>query len=211
MFRAYLKFKKVARWMPIMRRPDASAQKQELRQRLLSSRASLSKKRRLHLSRAILRSLGEELRRHQVACVLAYRSAGSEVDTSALHHADFPLPVYAPICLSDGGMRWRNGQRASWAPAAHGLLEPTTGEYWQAGEGETWLVCPLLGFDRLGQRLGMGAGYFDRWLARHGEHVGMRVGLAFSLQEVNRLPCEAHDQPLHMVITEKEVIHCPKP
>lgn len=61
------------------------------------------------------------------------------------------------------------------------------------------LFIPLLAFDESGGRLGQGGGYYDRWLAAHPE--ALRIGLAWDTQLVDRVPSEAHDMALHMVIT----------
>jgi 5-formyltetrahydrofolate cyclo-ligase len=66
------------------------------------------------------------------------------------------------------------------------------------------VLTPLVGFDRAGHRLGQGAGYYDRWFAAHPE--AMRVGIAWSMQEVPALPHDPWDMPLHAVVTEKEWI-----
>ncbi|PJC70988.1 MAG: 5-formyltetrahydrofolate cyclo-ligase, partial [Zetaproteobacteria bacterium CG_4_8_14_3_um_filter_59_5] len=70
------------------------------------------------------------------------------------------------------------------------------------------LLCPLVGFDRCGNRLGMGKGCFDRWLDGMKNHILLGVGLAFACQECPRIPAEAHDMPLDIIITEGETIAC---
>ena len=64
------------------------------------------------------------------------------------------------------------------------------------------MVLPLRAFDRHGNRLGSGAGYYDRWLARAAARPWC-VGYAYAIQEVPELPCEAHDQTLDAVCTER--------
>jgi 5,10-methenyltetrahydrofolate synthetase len=65
------------------------------------------------------------------------------------------------------------------------------------------VLVPCVGFTREGFRLGYGGGYFDRWLA---EHPGVTtIGLAWSGAET-RFPVEAHDRPLTLVLTERELI-----
>jgi len=68
------------------------------------------------------------------------------------------------------------------------------------------VLVPCLGYTRSGFRLGYGGGYYDRWLAAH-PHV-TAVGVAWSATELSdaELAPQAHDQPLMLVITEKEVI-----
>jgi 5-formyltetrahydrofolate cyclo-ligase len=64
------------------------------------------------------------------------------------------------------------------------------------------LLVPLIAFDLTGNRLGYGAGYYDRTIAglRAGGGV-TAVGLAYEVQRVDAVPADAHDQPLDAVIT----------
>lgn len=66
------------------------------------------------------------------------------------------------------------------------------------------LLMPLSAFDARGNRLGYGAGHYDRAIARlRGKGLSPRlIGAAFSLQEAEALPAEAHDVPLEMILTE---------
>jgi len=75
------------------------------------------------------------------------------------------------------------------------------------------LIMPLSAFDKNGGRIGYGAGHYDRAVSRLIEKnkQPQLVGFAFSCQEVDRVPVEAHDQPLEAVITELGVMQCAKP
>lgn len=64
------------------------------------------------------------------------------------------------------------------------------------------ILTPLLGFDRALNRLGQGAGYYDRAFAAFPD--AWRVGIAWSVQQVESLPIDSWDVPLHAVVTEKE-------
>lgn len=74
------------------------------------------------------------------------------------------------------------------------------------------IFMPLVGFDRTGARLGMGAGYYDRLLAFRRLRSAWRgprlVGLAYHFQEIARLAAAPHDVPLDAVVTEHGVIDC---
>lgn len=65
-------------------------------------------------------------------------------------------------------------------------------------------ITPGLGFTERGQRLGFGAGYYDRWFA--GNPVGCKVALAFEAQLLDDLPTEATDMPVDAIVTERRVI-----
>lgn len=64
------------------------------------------------------------------------------------------------------------------------------------------LLVPLVGFDRSGNRLGYGGGYYDRTLAAH-PHI-TAIGYALSVQEVDHIPTGPYDRPLSCLVTEKE-------
>jgi 5-formyltetrahydrofolate cyclo-ligase len=66
------------------------------------------------------------------------------------------------------------------------------------------VLMPLVGFDGSGNRLGNGAGYYDRWLAFRRDTRGapLLVGLAFECQRCPSIEPQEHDVPLDGVITE---------
>ena len=66
------------------------------------------------------------------------------------------------------------------------------------------ILTPLVAFDRSGNRLGQGAGHYDRAFAVHSN--AWRVGVAWSVQEVDALTPDPWDVPLHAIVTEKEWI-----
>ncbi len=69
------------------------------------------------------------------------------------------------------------------------------------------VFCPLVGFDRQGNRLGMGKGYYDRTFAptQQGLEKPLLIGLAHSIQET-RLTPNPWDIPLDVIYTEREKI-----
>jgi 5-formyltetrahydrofolate cyclo-ligase len=71
------------------------------------------------------------------------------------------------------------------------------------------LIVPLAAFDRSGQRVGYGRGYYDGAISRLSRtHPVLTVGIGFAAQEVAQVPAEPHDQPLRFLITEAGVIRC---
>ncbi|WP_412049890.1 5-formyltetrahydrofolate cyclo-ligase [Hoeflea sp. Naph1] len=74
------------------------------------------------------------------------------------------------------------------------------------------LMMPLSAFDAAGNRLGYGAGHYDRAIARL-RAKGMRprlIGAAFSCQATESVPIEGHDVPLDMVLTERGLRRFPE-
>jgi 5-formyltetrahydrofolate cyclo-ligase len=70
------------------------------------------------------------------------------------------------------------------------------------------IFVPLLAFDRRGHRLGYGGGYYDRTLAAHPDIPA--IGFGYAAQEVEEVPCAAHDRPLRSIFTERGKIELRK-
>jgi 5-formyltetrahydrofolate cyclo-ligase len=69
------------------------------------------------------------------------------------------------------------------------------------------VIVPILAFDRAGQRIGYGAGYYDLTLAAlRARQAVVAIGVAFAAQEIAAVPVTPHDAPLDLVLTEREVI-----
>lgn len=68
----------------------------------------------------------------------------------------------------------------------------------------TLMLVPLAAFDRRGHRIGYGAGYYDRAIAKlqAGPRPPRLIGIAFDCQEVERVPDEAHDVVIPEFLTE---------
>lgn len=69
------------------------------------------------------------------------------------------------------------------------------------------VLVPLAAFDRTGHRIGYGAGFYDRTLAqlRAAKPIAA-IGIAFAVQEIERVPATAHDAKLDFMLTEIETI-----
>ena len=68
------------------------------------------------------------------------------------------------------------------------------------------VLVPLLAFDASGQRLGYGAGYYDRYLrAARSKRTISAIGIAYAGQELTDLPHEESDEALDAVVTEAGV------
>jgi 5-formyltetrahydrofolate cyclo-ligase len=65
-------------------------------------------------------------------------------------------------------------------------------------------VIPGLGFSETGARLGFGAGYYDRWLAKHPETE--KIALCYEGQLVPDLPCEPHDISMDVIVTDRRLL-----
>ncbi|WP_331312884.1 5-formyltetrahydrofolate cyclo-ligase [Methylobacterium mesophilicum] len=135
------------------------------------------------------------------AVVLSWNGEGVRLDAGAA--------LIAVACLAwapDGLLfrEWRAGD--ALVAGRFGLSEPDPSL--PPVEPDA-LIVPLAAFDRTGQRIGYGRGYYDGAIARLSRTSPvLTVGIGFAAQEVERVPAEPHDRPLQYVITEAGVIRC---
>ena len=88
------------------------------------------------------------------------------------------------------------------ASGAYGVWEPIPSARRPVSVRELELILvPGLAFDRQGNRLGHGHGYFDRFLERLSKAT-LTIGLAFRFQIFDRLPTSSHDHPVHQILTD---------
>jgi 5-formyltetrahydrofolate cyclo-ligase len=88
------------------------------------------------------------------------------------------------------------------APGAWGILEPDGGKSAHL-EDIDLIVMPGAAFDERGNRIGYGAGFYDKLLPLY---KGRTVALTYELQIVPAIPAAAHDIPVQKIVTEKRVI-----
>ena len=87
---------------------------------------------------------------------------------------------------------------------AYGILEPRMYRPVSASDLQV-VVVPALAVDRNGNRLGFGAGFYDRFL----QDISLpTIALAYDFQIIKEVPQETTDIPVSFVVTEQEIIRC---
>jgi len=189
------------------------------RRRLRALRLGLSRAERVAAEAAILAALRRLYVFRPGRRVAAYLAMPGEVSlagaiTEALESG---TEIYVPQLASRRRGRMRFVRLRPDCPlrpnaAGFGILEPaaSSGE-WLPPRCLDVILVPLVGFDREGNRLGMGAGYYDRALrARRDRTRSWRrprlVGIAFACQEVARIVPASWDVALDLIVTEREII-----
>ena len=184
---------------------DSAPIKQRLREKLRFRRrhfaANLDEMARLAAFRALPDALADILAVQDM--VAAYAASGGEPDIVPMLAplGTLALPHHTGRVASMSFRRWRPGEALAKGP--WGTMQPA-----DAAEAVTpdLILCPLVGFDRRGGRLGQGGGHYDRWFAAHPQPL--RVGIGWSVQEVDAVPTEPTDIALDAILTEQEFILC---
>ena len=182
-----------------------------LRGTALSRRNSLSRA-NCHLWSCSIQAKALKLSQYLAARSIAlYSAAQNEVDTGTILEDALAAGrrVYLPKLNRRGVPEFvQIFSPADLVAGRFGIAEPVGLNVLlpEACGGLTVFVPGVL-FDRRGQRLGRGGGWYDRALAQFGSR-GVFIGLAYEVQIVESLPAESWDQNVHYVITENRVIDC---
>jgi 5-formyltetrahydrofolate cyclo-ligase len=183
--------------------------RRQLRSRLLAMTPS-DQKAKSHKACQSLISTGEFQR---ASIVMIYLSLPYELDTSEaiLHAWQLGKTVAVPK------ISWQQRHmipvritslETGFATGVLGLKNPVSGVPIPFREIDL-VVTPALGYDRQGNRLGRGGSFYDRFFANK-EVRATRCGLAFAEQVVESIPITNTDEPVHMIVTDEEVIYCRK-
>ena len=182
-------------------------EKHALRQQILKRLSRQPETKRLAKSLKI----GDKVRRlssyRKAKKILCYVSIAGEVETWPLLEqalADGKRIAVPMILTKDKKLvvaEIRNPEKELKRRGPLGIPEPSRMVARLNPDRLDLILVPGVAFDKRGNRLGRGGGYFDRFLAGLKPTIP-RVGLAFKFQVVKKLPVEPHDQLVSKVITE---------
>ncbi len=183
---------------------DRGVTKAEWRRRALDNRASLrvdSSRICWHLERFLRANITE-------GWVVAFDPMPDEVDVRLIVDAEQPAADFALTRTPSEG-RDLTVHPASEPLERHryGYRQPVAGSIEVPDVEISAVLVPALAFDHRGHRLGFGAGYYDRFLARLDPSV-LRIGVSDGFL-VSELPIEPHDVPMTHLATEVGVVATP--
>src|SRR5258708_3136277 len=184
----------------------ASSSKADLRAAALAKRDALSDKQRIAAAKAVAtRGLPFEIMPGMVGSGCS--PIRSEIDpvplmrTLAAGGARLALPAVMARGKSLAFRAWSPNDRLMLGPL--GILEPSPAA---AEIIPDIMLVPLAAFDRLGHRIGYGAGHYDHTLAHLRKIKPVTaIGIAFAAQEIKSVPALQHDVALDYVLTETQM------
>lgn len=178
-----------------------------LRRTLRAARRALTPAERLARSDRALSHLIRLPAVDRARCLGVYLPLASEVDTWPLIDWALGRGVNVAVPVVQRGAMHFHALQAPLLETALGTVQPSGAPRIPRTRIDA-LIMPLLGFDDGGQRLGMGGGYYDRYLqaARcRRQPRPLRIGLAFGCQHRSTLPSAPWDIRLHAAVTERGV------
>ena len=164
----------------------------------------MSENQRTARSLAIVQRIVESAFFLHAKTVMSYRAMKAEADLHELeeHAKRLGKRIVYPNCISATEMiALYPGSDQDWQRSSFGILEPSLETAIQIDPAEIDLVlCPCTAFDEAGNRIGMGGGYYDRYLPLCSNATVAAV--AFELQKSRKIQPEPHDRSMDLVFTD---------
>ncbi len=171
--------------------------KKELRAYIKGLKKQHTKEQLLEQSEKILAKLEQHPDFIQAEKVMLYSALPDEVQTQAfLEKWHLKKTIILPTVVGDDIIPVEYGKDTAFAVGDFNILEPQNEPY--TGDFDL-IVVPGVAFDRQGNRLGRGKGYYDRFLCQHMEVK--RIGICFDFQCVDAIPTEPFDIRMDEIIT----------
>jgi 5-formyltetrahydrofolate cyclo-ligase len=189
---------------------DLRAEKKALRSKIIADRRKLTDNYRQRASNRMMTVFCALPDFKEPRKVLCYASLADEVQIRPLMEKwlSMGVTVALPRITGKGQMEAVNfTDFDSLVEGEYGILTPDLekGEVIPPEELDL-IIVPGIAYDTRGERLGMGGGFYDVYLARATK--AKRIALAFSCQLVAKIPMEDHDVRVHKIITEQGIYNC---
>ena len=176
----------------------------KIRREKKQARAALTPAEREAFSALAVERLAASEDFREARTVMLYDHVGGELSLDSLltHPAAAGKRFCYPLCVSRTEMIAMIP--GAWQPGAYGIREPVRALSEEIPPEEIDLVvCPGTAFDPACNRMGMGGGYYDRYLPRC--EKARIVMAAFEVQKTEALPVDPWDRPVEQVFTEDAV------
>jgi len=189
---------------------NTEMEKGQLREKFQKRLLELSDEQRSQKSKKACRNLISTRQFQSASVVMMYLSLPHEVDTSEAILCAWQLNKIVAVPKVSWQQRHMipvriNSLETGFSTEVAGLRNPVTGVPVPFEEIEL-VVTPGLGFDRDGNRLGRGGGYYDKFFTNHELDVS-RCGFAFSEQVIREVLATSKDEPVDFLVTDDEILY----
>ena len=178
--------------------------KKELRKEILAGRTALSEEEVREKSRAICLAVRGTEAYAKATDICIYMPIRNEVDVRMIveEAAADGKRLWIPKVIGEE-MIFNEYDEELMEPGAFDIPESRSEIYLEAGE-DTLIIMPGAVFDRYGNRIGYGGGFYDRYLEKHPECMTMAV--CYDMQVVDHIPAESHDIRPQIIVTESGIL-----
>jgi len=194
--------------------------KQEIRNRLLAARESLLAEDKFLYDKKIHEMLYNTMAYQKCSNLLCYVSFKSEIDTEKIINRALTdgKKVYIPKVTGKSMQFYRIDSLNGLIASKFGVPEPgpDNDKLFSGNNADNknmpdpamanLMIMPGLAFDIHGNRIGYGAGYYDRYLQEHKEIIFFKIALAYDFQLLNSIEANEHDMAVDMIITPTKIL-----
>lgn len=193
---------------------DISTRRNQLRQLIRQRRQMLTLAQQQQAAIDLVQQFARHPQLANMQHIALYLSNDGELDTAPLIQSLWQQgkSVYLPILHPHKPGFLVFQQYAANTPMTlnkFGIAEPVLDATQLKALPEIEMIgLPLVAFDALGNRMGMGGGFYDRTLATaiFCQPAPLLVGLAHQCQQVDQVPVESWDIPLNLVVTPEQLM-----
>ncbi len=172
-------------------------EKKELRAQIKALKKQHTKEQLLEQSEQIMAKLERHPDFIKAERVMLYSALPDEVQTQAfLEKWHLKKIIILPTVVGDDIVPVAFGKDTVFSVGDFNIMEPQNEPY--TGDFDL-IIVPGVAFDRKGNRIGRGRGYYDRFLSQHLEVK--RIGICFDFQLVDEVPTEPFDILMDEVIS----------
>lgn len=190
-----------------MKRLNKKIIKKEARKNIIKKRDELGKEAKKIMDDKIIKKLINSEEYNKARGIFTYIGFGSEIDTKIIIEDALKLgkEVYVPKIFNKEMILIRIDSLENLVKSSYGILEPIGEENDFDINKLDLIVMPGVAFDEEFNRLGYGAGYYDKFLDKNNLKCS-KIALAYELQVLDNLEVEEHDKKVDQIITEKRKI-----
>lgn len=190
-----------------MKRVNKRIIKKETRKNIIKKRDELDKEDKKIMDDKIIGKLIDSEEYKKARGIFTYIGFGSEIDTKIIIEDALKLgkEVYVPKIFNKEMLLIRIDSLENLVKSSYGILEPIGEENDFDIDKLDLIVMPGVAFDEEFNRLGYGAGYYDKFLDKNNLKCS-KITLAYELQVLDRLEVEEHDKKVDQIITEKRIM-----
>lgn len=172
-------------------------QKKELRKLIRQRKAEHTAEEKAGMSARICRQVLTDPHWAKANTVFLYHALTDEVDTTILIDAAMHEGKTVLLPVIDGDNLLLKIHTGATQTGSYSIQEPI-GEEFTCYKEITLAIVPGMAFDKKGNRLGRGRGFYDRTLPKLAE--AYKIGLCFPFQFLESIPCETYDIKMDAVL-----------
>lgn len=177
--------------------------KDKLRKQIAEAKQKYSPEELTNMSYEVLSVLEITGKFNDAKKICIYNAISGEVETQSLvnewsHEKEF----YHPVVKGDDLVIRKIDKETTFEKSSIGIYEPI-GEDFEDYDRLDLIIIPGVAFDRKGNRLGRGKGYYDRFLSKTN---ATKIGICFDFQLFDNIPVNEKDIAMDMIVSENDLI-----